>query len=70
MAAEEADYFENRSEAELDSLALRLQEALGREDALNGLLAEYGAGVEQDMEQAAQFYQRACDLGDQRACSP
>ncbi len=45
MAAEEEDYFENRSEGELDSLAIDLVGSLDRVAVLNDRLADYGKKV-------------------------
>ncbi|GAA8267318.1 hypothetical protein HpNP113_01140 [Helicobacter pylori] len=33
-----------------------------------GMLYEYGQGVEKNLTKAAQFYSKACKLGDQKAC--
>ncbi|WP_238728793.1 SEL1-like repeat protein [Helicobacter pylori] len=32
------------------------------------MLYEYGQGVEKNLTKAAQFYSKACKLGDQEAC--
>ena len=46
MAAEEEHYFANRSESELDTLALRLTGTLDQGEVLNSRLAEYGRNVD------------------------
>ncbi|GAA7517571.1 hypothetical protein MMM110_02990 [Helicobacter pylori] len=33
-----------------------------------GMLYEYGQGVEKNLTKAAQFYSKACKLGNQKAC--
>ncbi|GAA7074629.1 tetratricopeptide repeat protein [Helicobacter pylori] len=33
-----------------------------------GVLCQNGQGVEKDLTKAAQFYSKACKLGDQEAC--
>jgi signal transduction histidine kinase len=63
LAAEEADYFENRAETELDSLALELTRFVLEPEELERRLVDYGAEVDRFNVELMVFHPTGRQLG-------